>query len=163
MKKRLMLFFGVFIIGLLVTGCGNKEGGIFGGNSGTKTCTKTSVDEDGYNTTDTMIITYKNDKVTIVEDTNISEMDPKYIDFTFSFGTSFAEKLNEVDGFNVEYSKEENNKIKLYMKVDFNKINENNIKDKLGELYSEDDPFYVKKDITVDDFIAENLYDYKCK
>lgn len=167
MKKRLILLSAVLFMGLLLTGCGSQsdgssKGGIFG-NSGTKTCTKTSVDEDGYNTTDTMVITYKKDKVTVVEDTNISETDPDYIDFSLNFGTAFAEKLSEVNGFDVKYSKEGNNKIKMYMKVDFNKIDVNDIKDKLGDLYSEDDAFYSKNDITIDDFINENLSDYTCK
>lgn len=168
MKKSIMLLSAIFVSCILLTGCGNSEGnstggGILNSNSGTKTCTKTSVDEDGYNTTDTMVVTYKKNKVTLVEDTNVSETDPQYIDFSLNIGKAFAEKLSEVNGFTIEYSKENDNKIKMYMKVDFNKIDVNDVKEKLGDLYSEDEAFYSKQDITIDDFISNNLSDYTCK
>lgn len=167
MKKSKILLSAIFMSCILLTGCGNSEengtGGILNSNSGTKTCTKTSVDEDGYNTTDTMVVTYKKNKVTLVEDTNVSETDPQYIDFSLNIGKAFAEKLSEVNGFTVEYSKENDNKIKMYMKVDFNKIDVNDVKEKLGDLYSEDEAFYSKQDITIDDFISNNLSDYTCK
>lgn len=162
MRKSIMSLVMIFVIALLLTGCGNG-GSILGGNSGTKTCTNTTTDEDGYQTTDTMVITYKNNKVTKVEDTNISETDPDYIDFTLNFGQAFADKLSELKGFDVKYSKEGNNQIKMYMNVDFTKIDINNIKETLGEMYSEEESFYSKSDITIDDFISNNLEGYTCK
>ena len=164
MKKYALMMLSILFALVLITGCGNKnENGTNDGVLKTKTCTKTTINDDGYSTTDTMIISYKNDKVMIVEDTNISETSPQFIDMSLSIAKALTDKLNEINGFTVECSKEDSNKIKAYMKVDFDKIDINNLKEKLGDLYSEDKSFYTKKDITINDFINTNLSGYTCK
>lgn len=145
------------ILGILlftVTGCGST--------TKTMTCTKTSTDEDGYKTTDTLEVTAKEDKVIKVIDTNVSEVDPNYLDFTFNLSSGLSETINKVDGMNVVYTKEDNNKIKFVMTVDFTKLNTESIKDAFGDLYDENN-FYSEKDITLEKFKENNLKDYTCK
>lgn len=169
MKKSMLSLVVLIALALLLAGCGdNKDlkddsGSKTSSNSGTKTCTQTTTDDDGYKTTDTMVITYKNKKVTKVEDTNIMEMDPDYIEFTLSFGQEFAKAFNELKGFEVNYSKDGENKIKMTMNIDFSKIDVDNMKDVLGDLFDDDESFYGDTDITIDDFISKNMEGYTCK
>lgn len=155
MKKSLSFLAILLVFCLLLTGCGN---------SGTKTCVKEEKDDSGYKTTDTMKITYKNKKVTKVEDTNIAETDPEYIDLAISFGQLVIPTFNDLKGFEASMTKEGDNKIKTYISVDFSKVDEKEIKEKLdGMMGEDDDSFYSNKDITIDDFIKENADGYTCK
>lgn len=163
MKRGVNLLLMIFAVSFLLTGCNNESNILSGGNSGTKTCSKTTTDEDGYKTTDTMVITYKNDKVAKVENSNISEMDPDYVDFTLNIGQSLVETFNKFKGIEAACTKEDDNVVKMDLNVDFTKIDIDNIKETLGELYSEENAFYSKSDITVDDFISKNLDGYTCK
>ena len=154
MRKSLIVLLAIFSL-TLITGCGKS-------NSGTLKCTKTETDEDGYKITDTMEITYKNKKITNIKNTNVSEMDEDIIDMSLSFGEAFAESLNEIDGFNVKYSKEDDNKLKLTMEVDYSKLD----KDALNELMKDEDSeneFYSEEDPDIDSFKEEYLEDYTCK
>lgn len=151
----------VFVLVLLLSGCGKES--ISLSKEKTMTCTKTTTDEDGYKTDDKMEITYKNNKVTKVTNTNISETDPDILDMTYSFMTAFAEKFNKVDGMNVVYTKEGTNQIKFVMSVDYAKLNVDSIKENLGDLYDEDDSFYGDTDITIDEFKENYLEGYTCK
>ena len=81
MKKYLiiLLTFGM----LFVTGCGNS--------SGTLTCTKTEMSEDGYSTNTTMVVTYADKIVTKVEQTSIEEMEADFVDTSIYFSQLLAE------------------------------------------------------------------------
>ena len=164
MKNKLLVI-ALLLSLLLVTGCGSKSsggGGLFNSNK-TMTCTKESTDDEGYKVTDTMKVTYNSSKVLKVETTNISETDPTYIDLALSFGQLFAASFNEIDGIDVSYTKEGDNKLKVTTAVEYGKINLEQIKNVLGDLYSEEDSLYGKKDYTIDDFKAENLEGYTCE
>lgn len=133
----------------------------FNKNSGTLTCTKTYT-EDGNQINDTMVVTYKNNKVTNVENTNITEYtDISMVDMTVSFGQLFATSLNEVDGFNVSYSKESDSKVKYIMNVNYDELNIDSLKEKFGDEFDED-AFFASKNISLDDFKSKNLNDYTC-
>ena len=100
MKKKTILFLVILSVLLLVTGCDKKEssgGGLF---SSTKTlnCHKEEIDEEGYKTTDSIVVTYNSKKVLKVKNTNIMETDPAYIDFSLAIGNGLAKALNQVKG-----------------------------------------------------------------
>ena len=114
MKKILIVTFSVLSCILLV-GCTNTK-------SGTLNCTKTSTDEDGYKTEEILKATYENNKVVKVEETSIEETDPNFINFSYAILSRIFEKLKNVDGINVDYSKIDNNKIKSVMKIDYSKF-----------------------------------------
>lgn len=154
--KKIIRIMAITSLLMFITGCGSKT------NTQTLTCTKTSTDEDGYKTTDTIEVTAKEDKVIKVIDTNVSEVDPNYLDFTFNLSSGLSETINKLDGMNVVYTKEDNNKIKFVMTVDFAKLNTESIKDAFGDLYDENN-FYSEKDITLEKFKENNLKDYTCK
>lgn len=158
MKKK--LFIVVFISLFLIAGCGNNENIL--SSEKTLTCTNTTIDEDGYKTDDEMKVTYKDDKVVKVVETNISETDPDILDFTYSTTSALAETFNKVDGMNIVYTKEDDNKIKFVLSVDYSKLNVDTIKETFGEIYDENS-FYNNKDITIEEFKKENLKDYTCK
>lgn len=163
MKKKLLIIAMLFSV-LLITGCGTTNTGTGVLNSKkTMVCTKETVDEDGYKTTETMEVTYNSSKVLKVKSTSISETDPSFVELQLSFGNAFAEKFSEIDGLDASYSKVDNNKIKMIIEVDYGKIKPEQIKKALGDLYSEEDSFYNKTNYTIEDFKSENLDGYTCK
>lgn len=154
MKKLIILS---SILCLLLTGCGSNS------NSGTLNCTKIEYDEDGYKTTDTMVVNYKNDKVVTIKETIVSEMDANYIDFTLSFGQMFAESLNQIEGLTAEYTKLDSNNLQYVMTVDYNKIDVNNVKNVLGDSFDENQESMYTNDISLDKFKSDILNGYTCK
>lgn len=154
--KKIIKIMAITSLLMFITGCESKT------STQTLTCTKTSTDEDGYKTTDTIEVTAKEDKVIKVIDTNVSEVDPNYLDFTFNLSSGLSETINKLDGMNIVYTKEDKNKIKFVMTVDFAKLNTESIKDAFGDLYDENN-FYSEKDITLEKFKENNLKDYTCK
>ena len=146
----------IFVFALMLVGCGSKS------NTQTITCTNTTTDEDGYKTTDTIEVTAVDGKVTKVVDTNVSETDPSLIDFSYNIVTAFAEKLNEANGMSIVYTKEDNNKLKFVMNVDYSKLDVEKIKESLGSTY-DDNNFYSNKDITLDSFKENHLKNYTCE
>ena len=151
MKKIVIV--SVLILVLLITGC---EGKIK-----TLTCTKESV-EDNLKTSEEMLVSYKNNKVFKITQTTIEEMDPDLIDTTISFGENFASTLNQVDGFEVNYSKENNNSVKYQITMDYSKMDMNKLKELFGDDWNEED--YIKaKDQDIEEFKKERLEGYSCK
>lgn len=151
MKKIVIV--SVLILVLLITGC---EGKIK-----TLTCTKESV-EDNLKTSEEMLVSYKNNKVFKITQTTIEEMDPDLIDTTISFGENFASTLNQVDGFEVNYSKESNNSVKYQITMDYSKMDMNKLKELFGDDWNEED--YIKaKDQDIEEFKKERLEGYSCK
>lgn len=154
-KRILFIAMGALCL-FTVTGCGNNS------DTGKLSCTKTSTDEDGYEVTDTMNVSYEKNKVTTVENINISEMDANYIDMTISFGNTFASALNEINGFNATYSKEDDTHVKYVVTVDYTKLDTEALKNVFGDNFDAES-FYSSKDITIDEFKEQNLKDYTCK
>lgn len=153
--KKILIFSCVLC--LLLTGCGSNL------NSGTLNCTKIEYDEDGYKTTDTMVVNYKNDKVTTLTETNVSEMDADYIDFTLSFGQLFAESLSKIEGLTAEYSKVDNSTLQYIITVDYTKIDLNNVKDVLGDSFDETQASMYTNNVSLEKFKSDILSDYTCK
>ena len=151
MKKIVIV--SVLILVLLITGCEGK--------TKTLTCTKESV-EDNLKTSEEMLVSYKNNKVFKITQTTIEEMDPDLIDTTISFGENFASTLNQVDGFEVNYSKENNNSVKYQITMDYSKMDMNKLKELFGDDWNEED--YIKaKDQDIEEFKKERLEGYSCK
>lgn len=162
--------FAVLLISiLLLTGCGkdketndDKDKNDVKENTGMITCTKSETDEDNLKTESTMTVNYKKGIVTKVEETSTQEVDEAMIELTLLVGNGLAEKLNAVDGISSSFSKEGSNQIKSVMSVDYEKLNVEDLKTSLGEMFNED-TFYSSKDLTLEDFKAKNLSGYECK
>lgn len=152
MKKYLiiLLTFGM----LFVTGCGNS--------SGTLTCTKTEMSEDGYSTNTTMVVTYADKIVTKVEQTSIEEMDSDFVDTSIYFSRLLAESLNEVDGYNITFEKENDMAVRIVTTIDYTVLDSEKIKETLGSSYKED-ALYSLSNITIEDFKETQLDGYTCK
>ncbi len=152
MKKYLiiLLTFGMFF----VTGCGNS--------SGTLTCTKTEMSEDGYSTNTTMVVTYADKIVTKVEQTSIEEMDSDFVDTSIYFSRLLAESLNEVDGYNITFEKENDMAVRIVTTIDYTVLDREKIKETLGSSYKED-ALYSLSNITIEDFKETQLDGYTCK
>lgn len=156
MKKILIV---LLVCCFIITGCGTNDNQI-----GKLECSKESIDEDGYKTIDNMTVTYKNNEVTNVSQTTLTETDPEFIEFSLTFGNAFAEKLNVVDGINVKYSKENEKTIKYTMDIDYAKVDVNDVKNALGDLFDEEDgSIYSNEKLNLEEFKNENLKDYTCK
>ena len=168
MTKKVLLCLLMGILSITLVGCGDSSGTdtlINNPLSSTKeiTCTRESKDEDGYKTTDTMLITTKGKKKKKVTSTSVTETDPEYVDFTVSFGEAFAETFNKIEGMEMSYTKEGTNSVKMTLSVDYEKLDPTQIKDTLGELYDEDDSsLYNSKDLSFEEFEKESLEGYTC-
>lgn len=154
MKKSFIL---ISVLSLLLIGCTPSS------KKGTLNCTKTEYDTDGYKITETIVVNYKNNKVTTIEQTNLSEMDSAYIDFSLSFGQNFAKALNEIEGLNAEYSKFNNNTLKFTINIDYNKIDINDVKNVFGDSFDETQEAMYTKDVSLSDFKENILNDYTCE
>ncbi len=158
MKKHLLLF---LILILSLTSCNNKTE-----QKNTQeeilTCSKTETDEDGYNITDTMVVTAKNGKVVKATETTISEINKNMVDIVLSFGEEFTKEFNEIEGIEATYSKESDSSIKYIITVDYTKLDIKKLKDNLKNVFNEKS-FYSSKDKTIEEFKKENLSDYTCK
>lgn len=166
MKKSLLSILCLLVTIGMMTGCDSNErkneekSDSF---SGKLTCTRSETDEDGYETSYEMIVNYKNDKVTTVEETSIAKMDKDVVDASYTFTSLFAEVLNKIDGMKVTYSKEGEDALKSIVKVDYSKINVNQIKEALGESFDNTNAFYKNEATSLEDFKKQNLTDYTCK
>ena len=162
MKKNLLI--SIILCLILLTACGTTENNSDKNvDKGTLKCTKTEYDEDGYKTTDEMIVTYKKDIVTSVLETNVSEIDPSVIDMTLSFGNLFAEKLSEIDGLNVEYTKVNEKTLQFTINVDYSKVELDKVKQVFGDAYDEKQSSMYTKNIELDTFKKDILSNYTCE
>lgn len=162
MNKKLIL---VTLISLfLLAGCGtdNSDSSKIS-NTGTLNCTKIEYDEDGYKTTDTMIVKYKKNIVTNVSETNVSEMDTDIIDMSLSFSNLFAEALNKIDGINAKYTKLDENQLQFTIDVDYSKVELEQVKEAFGDAYDDSQSTMYTKNISLDTFKADILSDYTCE
>lgn len=166
-KKFLLVILATLVLTLTLTGCGSDATG--SGNSifsskKTVTCTHEEVDAEGYKTTDEMVVTYDNEKVLNVKSTMVTELDPTYLEFTLAFGQVLAETLNKVEGVSLSYEKAGDNSIKAVTSIDYEKLNPENVKKELGEMYdSDDEALYDAKGMSFEDFKKNSLAGYTCK
>lgn len=166
--KKFTILLTVLLAVVLLTGCGNTKGEskkikLFDTKK-TMTCVKEEVDSDGYKTSSNYKITYTSKKVTNVDSEQVMEMDPSIIDFVYSFGYSLVNTLNDLDGISASYEKEGDNAIRMKLSAELGKINQEQVKQVLGALNDgEIDNFYTKTDVTIDEFVKENLEGYTCK
>lgn len=162
MKKKMLI--GIIFCLILLTGCGTSESNSSKDISkGTLNCTKTEYDDDGYKITDTMVVKYKNNIVTSVSETNIAEVNPDYIDMTLSFGNLFAEKLSEIDGINIKYTKTNDKTLQFTIDVDYSKVELDKIKQTLGDAYDEKQASMYTKNVSLNTFKNDILSDYTCE
>ena len=152
MKKYLIILLTCGMI--FVTGCGNS--------SGTLTCTKTEISEDGYSTKTTMVVTYVDKIVNKVEQTSIEEMDADFVGTSIYFSQLLAESLNEVDGYNIIFEEESDTSVKIVTTIDYTELDSEKIKETLGSSYKED-ALYSLSNITIEDFKETQLDGYTCK
>ena len=167
--KKILLGISLLLGVILLTGCGsdvtgsNNSGGLF---SSTKavTCTHEEVDEDGYKTTEEMVVTYDSSKVLSAKSTSIIETDPTLVDFTLSFGELLADAINAVEGVSVSYEKHSDSSIKATTTVDYEKLDYSKLKSQLGDMYdSDDDALYNVKGLSFEEFKKRSLSGYSCK
>lgn len=163
---RLLL---IAILAITLVGCETKEKDDEKGENKVATtqkikCSKEEIDEDGYKTTENMIVTTKDNKVKNVSSTSIIEMDPEYIEFTISFGEAMATEFNKVEGMEMKYEKDTEKTLKMTLSVDYDKLDPEQMKEVLGELYEEDESssLYHSKDMTFEEFKKESLEGYTC-
>lgn len=169
MKKRVL--FSILMIGilLLVSGCSSSSPNMKVQKERVKKCTHEEVD-DGLKEVDTVVITYKGNKVLKVSVTNVSEIknDETTKALMLSFGQTLAERMSEVNGIEMTFELDGENSMKSVTTIDYTKLNSKDAKRVLGELYEVDDDYdedelYDIKDMTVNEFIDENFDDYICK
>lgn len=153
MKK--MLIVSIFAI-LVLSGCNN-------GKSGTLTCSKTTIDDDNLKTIENIVVSYANDNVTNVENTTKIEIDPFMATFTYNLYNALITKFNEIDGFDASLSKEGDNVIVTKFNIDYKKLDVDKLKDLFGNDNSNGVIYNTNLNITIDEFIKNNLDGYTCE
>ena len=141
------------VLALLTTGCE--------GNQKTLTCTKETV-EDNLKTSEEIKVSYQKENIIKISQTTIEEMDPDLIETTISFGENFTSTFKDIDGFDVNYTKESNNSVKYQMTIDYQKLDINQLKEKFGDDWDEEE-FLKAKEMNIEDFKKEQLEGYTCK
>ena len=160
---------GVVAVLSLLFACGCEKQEQNGNNSSnekkdeiaTLVCTQTT-EEDGEKETTTFEITSKNNIVKKVTNSTTAEVDEESLDLVISLSESMMKAYNEVDGIDASVSKEGKNSFKISLTVDYDALNVEQAKEKLGEDFDADD-FLAEKNMTVDDFIKENAEGFDCK
>ncbi len=148
MKKSFMLL-AVMIL-LFASGCGDKK----------LTCTREDT-SDGYTTKETMNISYKDDIITKIEQTILTEMDEETIDYILEYTDEIVSKTENISGIEIEYSKENSTTLKGYIMIDYSKLDEDSLKENLGDDFDVDD-FLEAKNQNIDEFKEQNLDGYTC-
>lgn len=165
MKNKYIII--ILSVLLITSGCSGKDDtgtkkSIFSSNKILE-CVKTEVDEEGFESVETMLVTYNKSKVLSMKSTNVIETDPEYLEMQLSFGIAFTEAFNAIDGMRFTYEKINESTYKVITEIDYSKINIDQIREKLGVLYDENEGIYSKDSFTIDEFKEENLSDYTCK
>ena len=68
----------------------------------------------------------------------------------------------KIDGITASYTKESDNQIKMVMKIEYDKLDPDQIKETLGDLYNEED-YYSERDYTIEEFRNKFLEEYECE
>ena len=152
MKKFLSIFVSLLFI-VLVSGCSGKK---------TITCTKESIDSENYKTVDTMKITYNSEKVLKVNDTIVTDTSVEYADYALNIMDFFKSAFDEVDGISANIDKIGNDKIKTEIEIIYDKIDIDDLKEKLGSI-ADGNNFYTSINYTIDEFKEAHLEGYTCK
>lgn len=153
--KRFLSILTISLICMFFVGCGNQK-------IEQLQCSKTETDEEGYQTDSSMLVSSKNGKVVKVETTVLSEMDSEMLDFSLSFGNSFADSLKDIKGIEATYEKINENKLQYYMMIDLEHLDLEKLKSTLGDSL-DDDSFYTNTEITLEEFKEKNLSGFTCK
>ena len=153
MRKFLGIFIGILMV-VLVSGCGTKEK--------TMTCTKEFVDSGNYKTTDTLEITYNSKSVLRIKNTTITETDAELMDLSLGVMKAYSMSFDGVEGITVDVNQVGDNKVKIETNVNYNEVNVENLREKLGSLV-DDDSYYSSSSFTIDQFKEEHLEGYTCE
>ncbi len=103
----------------------------------TLVCTKTEVDEDGFETKSTMTINYKNNKVTKIKQEDLQTLDEESVDFVYGFGSLFMMAFSQIDGINATYEKVDSVSIKGIVEIDYTKLDFDALKQAIDDINSE--------------------------
>lgn len=160
MKKIISLFMALGLI-VSLSGCGKKETKEDKDTTKTLTCTKTT-EEDGMKSDNKVVVTYNDEKILTVEETETSVMDKSLLDMSYNFGTKMAEGFNKVDGMEMTYEKVNDTTLKSVIKMDYTKLKAENMKEALGDGFDEED-FNKSIKMNIDEFKKEELEGYTCK
>ena len=125
-------------------------------------CTKEATDEEGYKTTENVEVIYNSNKVLEVTSTNISETNSNYIDIALGFSNVFITAFNNIEGIKATVEKIGNNKIKTEMKIEYEKLDVEKIKNNFS-LTNDNEGLYSSVNYTIDQFKEKNLNGYSCQ
>lgn len=137
------------------------------GSKNTLVCTKSEVDEDGFETKTTLTINHKNNKVIKVKQEDLQILDEESVDFVYGFGSIFATAFSTIEGINAVYEKVDNTSIKSIMEIDYTKLDYDSLRKTIEEMNSEGGEtdqsiLSTTKEINIDEFKKEYLEGYTC-
>lgn len=150
MKKGAIILFA--IIALSITGCGSEK---------TLTCTKETT-QNNLTSKNEITVFYKKDKILKISQQSIVEIEEQLIDQTMEFNQEFLDNFKDINGFEINFSKEGKNTIKSTVVIDYTKIDENQLKDKFGDDFDASQLINIK-DKNIEDYKKEELEGFTCK
>lgn len=166
MKKFFMCFLIVGVV-FFSTACGKDDAGDGKKDSKyeTLTCTKSETDESGMKTETTAVVKYNSSdkKVTTLDQTVTTEVNASIADLTVSLSKAVADEFSKIDGISMTITKENDTTIKSVTKIDYTKINVENMKETLGDMFDEDNDMFSSADVTIDSLKSTALEGYTCK
>lgn len=124
-------------------------------------CTNNTVDADGYKRNSKYEILYNSEKILKIKQTEIVELDPSTLNLALTYGNAFAKEANQFNGVSCQYSKEKDNQLKLIMEVDYQKLDQKQLKK--ADESSTKTTFDFSKEYTINQFQKEILKGYTCK
>ena len=157
--KKICLLILTLLITLTLTGCKTIDNL----SSITLECTREYYDTNNYKTIDKQTIKARNQYVTYIKSETLYEVEPDFLVNALEFGDSLANSLQNCNGVSLKYEKYDDKTLKITTKVDYELVNENELKNALGELYSETDPLLSGKKVELNKYKTVTLNEYTCK
>lgn len=135
------------------------KGSIFKGEK-TITCSKETTDEDGTNTKEKQIFITKNDIIRKVEQNQIITYSDDSGSIAYGFLKLFVDELDQIDGFETSISEYQNNSFTYTMKLNYDELNINKLKELFGDNFDEKT---YNNNLKFSDYQKNNLEGYTCK
>lgn len=140
MKKIIILITAV-VFALTLSACGNKEETKDTGITKTLKCTLNEIGEDNLSVDYSIEYSFKGDAISKIESTSIIEVEPKVLEATIKGSEEIIKNMALYNGFTYNLTKEDDSHIKGEVKIDYSKIDVEDLRKKYGDDYIESDMY----------------------
>ena len=97
-----------------------------------------------------------------IKNTTITETDAELMDLSLGVMKAYSMSFDGIEGITVDVNQVGDNKVKIETNVNYNEVNVENLREKLGSLV-DDDSYYSSSSFTIEQFKEEHLEGYTCE